>query len=226
MGVYSWNKHHTGRMLRERGRPRSADPVLRANNYRDENGRYQVTELKPWHERIVDYMIFNPHAKIVDVATAFGVTPVWVGQLMKTDAFREYYTKRMAEHQGLIGEAIIAKMQGVAVKALDVVAKKLDSPNVDFEMAKDAAALTLKGLGYTSQHRTGVTVNIPSGSSAAVLVDKSIMDRAREKMAAKAAQNMESLEHDKMNYQRVTASLDRGHEDIVDAVVISEDGDS
>lgn len=203
---------------RERGRPRSAPDLLRANGYKDAQGRYQVTELQPWHERIIDFMVGHPHAKIVDIARAFDRSPQWIGQLLKTDAFREKYSERMKEHQGLVGEEIVSKMQSVAVKALGKLDRELDT-TMKFEQVQSVAQMTLQGLGFMA-NGAGMQVHIDNRKQT-VLVDKGIVDRAREKLQKKMQDNTKVIEHDATQYQRVTSSMDVGYE----GVQVDDDGD-
>lgn len=205
------------------GRPRTADDDLRENNYHDANGRYVLSGgLKPWHARIVDYMILNPHAKIVDIAQSFGVTSVWVGKLIKTDAFREYYNRRMIDHQDLIGTTIVAKMQSVAVKALDKMADKIDKEALTFGQVKDAVDTTLKGLGYTS-NGAGMNVNVKPGGEVTVAIGSDVVAAARQKLAARMRENTEQLTTNPDAYTRVTSSLELKASDVEDAVIISSE---
>lgn len=222
--MHNWQKHRFAMIQRDRGRPTTATHLERANRYRDENGTYTLSDgLKPWHMRIVDFMLLNPHAKIVDIAREFGVTPVWAGQLMKTDAFREYYEQRMAEHRSLIGSMVVQKMQSVAVKSLDVMAEKLDSPDVTFGQVKEAADLALKGLGYTS-NVSPLQVNVRTGDGdTTISVEQDMVSRARAKLQMRMKENSKELEHDAENYKNVTASLEVGYEEIEDAIVSSSD---
>jgi len=221
MGIHNIDTHKKMVQQRDRGRPRTASNALRSNNYQDSSGKYVLTGgLKPWHERIVDYMVLNPHAKIVDVALAFGVTSVWVGRLIKTDAFRTYYDKRMIEHQGLIGTTIVSKMQSVAVKALDKISDKIDSGEVPFGQLKDTMDVALKGLGYTA-NGAGVSVNVANvkNSQTNVYVAADVVAQAREKLKDKMKENTAQIEADPDAYQAVTSAMDLG---VIDAVVVSD----
>lgn len=198
-----------------RGRPRTANSELRENNYR-QDGKYVMTNgLKPWHERIVDFMVLQPNAKIVDIARQFDVTPQWIGQLIKTDAFEEYYNTRMSKHQDIMHTTIINKMQGVAVKAFDKMAEKLDEKDLSFSAAREAADLTLKGLGYTS-NGSGVNVNVGKAQQASVTinVESEAVRRARERIQARMVENGKQIQRDEDNYSYVTAALEVPSESI------------
>ncbi len=220
MGIHNQTTHKLMMLQRERGRPRIAADDVRANGYKNEAGRDVLSNgLKPWHERVVDFMVMNPHAKIVDIANAFGVTPVWVGRLLKTDAFVSYYKARMSDHQDVIGQQIVHKMQSVAVKALDKMAEKLVGGDLTFGQVKDAVDTTLKGLGYTSNvGATHVNVQASGHVQATVMVQADAVARAREKLSAHMKENTKMLESGEQttdDYQQVTSSMDLGVEDAV-----------
>lgn len=135
--------HMRGRRGAGAGRPASGLAQ------RDAAGKRQlVTELKPWHEAVVDYFIANPSAKQVDVAKHFGVTQAWLSTLVNTDAFRGYAAERLAKHQEKISQQVAVLASEVATKALGVVNDKLDMPDaVSIGEAAGAAKLALAALG-------------------------------------------------------------------------------
>lgn len=205
-----------------RGRKRTASDELRENGYRDGDGRYQLSDgLQPWHMRIVDYMLLNPNSKIKDVANAFDVTPQWIGQLLKTDAFREYYQMRMEEHHGFVQTQVIAKMQGVAVKSLDVMAEKLEAPqDLTIGQVQETASLVLKSLGFGTQVG-GVSVRLPGGENQETLiaVRSTTIQRARQAWQERNQQK-DQPETDEQDYQHITASLEKTSGEVEDAILL------
>lgn len=209
------------------GRPRVASQEDRANNYKDANGRdILVGGLKPWHIRIVDFMVANPHAKIVDIAEEFRVTPQWMSRLMKTDAFEEYYRRRMEDHQGLVGEEIISRMQSVAVRSLDELHHRLDNEpeKVSFDHIRAAADSTLKALGYTTSKPTVFAAKVEQ--NVIYSAPREAVERAREKLANHMKTNTEKLSADEEAYRSVTSAMDVSLEDmenkVEDAVLVEE----
>lgn len=214
---------------RGRGRPRTADADLRNNKYRDENGQYQLSEgLKPWHERLVDYLLLHPHAKTVDVARFFHVSPVWAGELMATDAFKEYYSRRMQEHQRFVSVSIVSKMQGLAAKAMDKVAEKLDSGDVPMGQALEAVTIATRGLGFGLAGAGGVRVQIDSNSKGPVFIGVSsqVIEQARKDMEL---QRQTPTTAPAEAYREVTQSLEMMPEqyetlgNVEEAVVLGSD---
>lgn len=226
MGTPNWDRHTIAMLQRGRGRPSSATQEQKNNNYCNPDGTYALTDgLKPWHVRIVDYMILKPNAKIVDIAKEFDVTPQWIGKLIKTDAFKEYYNSRLEDHQAYLSVNIVAKMQGVAVKALDRMAEKMDGDAVTIGQLKDVAELSLKGLGYMQNSGASVTINQQNNNITSIPVGSEVLARARERLAEKMRDNTKALEHDPTQYGSVTSALEMNAEDIEDAHVISSDDD-
>ena len=210
--------------IRDRGRPRTASVALRNNNYRDEKGHYQLAGgLKYWHTRVVDVMLINPHMKVVDLAKQFSVSPEWMGMLLKSDAFIEYYNQRMSRHQGHLHTEIIHKMQNLASMSLDKLEKHLQSPTATFGQTKEAASLVLGSLGYTGgSSKVSVAVTPGQQGSVEVSVSSEILQRAQQKVRLHMQQNTKEIELDKDAYQQVTSSLEVNAEDIPDAMVFDE----
>lgn len=225
MSIHDRSKYNARLTLARRGRPRTASDELRENNYKDEDGKYSLTGgLKPWHERITDFMLIQPNAKIVDIAEAFDVTPQWIGQLIKTDAFREHYMKVMEAHQDILHVQVMEKMGAVAIKALDKISDHLDTETVTIGQAREAASLSLQGMGFIG-NRTGVAVNVRQGDNgiASVRVESSALSAAQERIQRRMRENSAKHSHDGSDYQYVTSSLEKPQEDIEDAIVISDE---
>lgn len=224
MTMHSIKNHRFALVQRNRGRPPTTTDADRARNYQDANGNYSLGQLKPWHTRVVDYMIAHPAAKIKDIAEAFGVSKEWMGRLMKSDSFREYYERRMTDHQDLVSVEIVSKMQTVATKALEEVSKRIEHGEVSGEFLLDSADLALKGLGYTAP-RQGVAVNVKNGdnTTTVVAVEASAVEKARAKLQQNMRLNSATMRNDPDNYTNVTASMEANAPEIEDAVVLRDD---
>lgn len=210
------------------GRKRKVSDEVRDNGYRDAEGKAQVTELKPWHERIVDYMLTNPSAKIVDLAEVFGVSPQWMGQLMQTDMFKQYYSERMGAYRDFMHERIVTGMQETAVKGIDTLHSKMSvmSPTE----AMQATELMLKGLGIVNRPGAGpvVQINNQGGGQMNVLrASPQALERAKKKWQEQNAQGPEEG-LDEGLYMQVTSDLkipEPEGDEVIDAVVLGDDVD-
>lgn len=218
MGKHAIHRFSVG--FRRKGRPRLATDAIQNNNYKDESNQYaMVAGLKPWHERVVDTMIANPSANIVYLADVFSVTPQWMGSLLRSDAFKQYYAERMHEHRKMIDAGVVNKLAGIAGKALDKISEKLDGgAELTFGQAKDAADIALRGLGYLGQGSSvQVNVNNPNQVNNAVYVTSDALAAAREKLKNHMA-NSDAVTQ-KGAYTHVTSALDRP-EGIDDAITV------
>lgn len=200
------------------GRPAVAPSALRENNYRDAEGRYQLSNgLKPWHTRIVDFMIANPNATIKRVAEEFEVTPQWIGTLIKSDAFKEYYEARMRDHQSLVSVTMVNRMQGLAIKAMEKIDEKLDTKDIPLPELREVAKLSLASLGYGNN---GVKVQVNNQTNQMVVsASPEEVARARALLAQhREANTTETEAEGKENYYYVTAALTL-KEEAKDAVI-------
>jgi hypothetical protein len=173
--------------FRRKGRPRVATQDVVDNGYKDPNGQYVLPAgLKPWHERVVDTMIANPNFKIVDLARAFNVTPQWMGALLRTDAFKQYYHERMIVHRQMIDATVVGKLSGLMESSLDKLQERVNADAVTFAQAKDAADLALRGLGYLGQMANPGTVNVSvrtgNVQQNVMFVPDDLMEAARKKL--------------------------------------------
>lgn len=192
------------------GRPVTVPAEIANNAYKTEDGRAYLSQLKHWHCVIVDYLLVNPSATNKQIGEHFSMHPLWVGKVRNTDAFREYYQMRMADHRSFMDETIVAKMQGVAAKALDKMSEKMDNGDVAMGQLQTAADMSLKALGY-GQKGVGVNVSVSgSGNVQVMSVPSETLERARRKLAERRAANTKEISASPEDYQHVTAALDVG----------------
>lgn len=228
MAMHNVNLYKFASAQRRRGRPQTASEAERANGYTDASGRYVLSGgLKPWHMRVVDFLLANPGAKIIDIARTFGVSPEWLGRLMKTDAFLEYYENRMAQHQDLVGVQVVSQIQEVATKALTRISEKLDNRDLEIGEAQSAAEMALKNLGFTApQSQVSMKVKGRDGSETTMTVSSQAAQQARLRMNERMKENTKKLSVQEDNWQHVTSDLEVGVgeiEEMEDAILLDED---
>lgn len=196
-----------------------------------ETGQYVIKKIAPWHERLVDYMLLNPHAKMDDLAKEFKVTPQWVSGLLRTDAFKAYYHKRMETHQQAITDAVINRTASVANKALDKVAEKLEEKNLPLSELRSTAEMAIRALGYGAPRggqALGVQVNVNQHGAAlpVMSVPTNVVEDARNRMASQRNINTAAVAETTDEYMRVTASMQVTPESVAegveDAVVVPD----
>lgn len=191
--------------LRQRGRPRAASDEVRERNYRTEDGKYAFAEgLRFWHQRVVDVMLLEPNLKIKELAERLNVSPQWMGTLLKSDAFKEYYTDRLREHRALTTEVMMSKIAGTTMAALDAMAKKINGGDVPLAALTDAVEVGTRALGFGQ--KGGAPVQVTTNGPTMVLVgaNEAAITKAREQLAARRA----AVEHSDAGYSYVTASLE------------------
>ena len=222
----------------QRGRTQSTPSLPRpvASDLPDHRvpSKIDLGKIKPWHERLVDFMLMNPTARAKEMAEHFGVTIPWLSTMMKTDAFKAYYQSRAATHQEMISAQVISKVQGVAMKSLDKLAEKLDKPDVPLAEVRQTAEMAIKALGYgTTARGPSVQVNVSPTQQAnlsVMAVPANVLAEARQRMAAQREANTEDIPDTRSEYMRVTASLDITPETIKDgvedAVIVASGTDS
>lgn len=197
-------------MSRSSGRTATVPAEIAANGYKTPDGRAHLNSLKHWHCVIVDYLLVNPSATNKQIGEYFSMHPLWVGRVRNADAFKEYYHLRMNEHRGFMDETIVAKMQGVASKALDKISDKMDNGDVAMGQLQSAAELSLKALGY-GQKASGVSVSVNgSGDVQVMSVPSDALEKARQKLAERRAENTKDISANPGDYRHVTASLEVG----------------
>lgn len=142
-----------------------------------------VQKVNWWHEQIVDWELMNPDKTLGECAEHFGVTQPWLSSVRGSDAFKEYRAIRIAEHQGMVSKTVIEKVEGLAHLTLDVLQERIEKERAEISLPfmRETAETALKALGYSGQRggapgQGGVVVQTN------VVVDRSLLSRARERM--------------------------------------------
>ena len=110
----------------------------------------QIRSLRPRHEAMIDWLLVNPGAKNLNpLCAAMGVSSSWLSIVMRSDVFREEYTKRRQAHSTELSKQLVEKQLKVTLKALDKVDFYLDDDDeVDLQGALEVADKTAKHLGF------------------------------------------------------------------------------
>ena len=110
----------------------------------------QILTMKPQHDAIIDWLLVNPGAKNLNpLCAAMSRSRSWISIVMRSDCFREEYTRRRAAFNGELSKQLIEKQLKVTLKALDKVDFYLDDDDeVDLHGALEVADRTAKHLGF------------------------------------------------------------------------------
>ena len=131
-------------------------------------------------EAMVELIIANPHWTQANLAHYFGRSPSWFTSVLVSDKFQALMDTRRHE---IIDPCITAtldeRLKALAVHALDVLQKKMDSPEASDLLVIKAADIGLKGLGF-GKNQIEVQVTQPSGD-VVTLADKLVAELHRQR---------------------------------------------
>jgi hypothetical protein len=118
----------------------------------------QLERLSPTHEMIALWLLANPgKGAMARCAAHFGYTPAWLASVVHSDAFQAYYRDRRDDLMQAGVMDISEKVTGVADRALDKLAEKVETASSLREIA-DTTDKLLHRLGY-GVAQGGVTIN-------------------------------------------------------------------
>jgi len=118
-----------------------------------------------WYWALLDEMVARPQATKKELADHFKVSYATVVAVTGSDIFLAHYEERRRERSARLDGALVDRLQGVALKALDAIEthieKKRDAvPLPDLTTVLDK---TLTSLGYGPKSGPGVQVNVAAG---------------------------------------------------------------
>lgn len=110
----------------------------------------QIKEVRPWHEAMVDFELKNPGASGADLAAFFDKSQAWISIVKRTDAYVEYRTKRIGDHQTRLSSTTVEKLEALADITVDEMLEKVEKEREKLSLADVGACaqLALKALGY------------------------------------------------------------------------------
>lgn len=157
-----------------------------------------IQKVGTWHEMILDWILLNPDKTQGECAAHFGVTEGWLSRVVNSDAFQEFKLAYMANHHERVSETVISKVESLTKVSLDVMQERIEKERADIPIAtvKDVAALTLGALGYTGRASTGNGNGRDGDVNITVNVERSDLQRARERMKTIPRRELEVIEHD------------------------------
>lgn len=141
----------------------------------------QIQNVSHRHEYIIDWLLANPSVKsLQSLCDELNISRSWLSIVMNSDAFKLEYSKRRAMYNEVHGAAVQTKLHEAAIKALDKLIDALDDEEIDPRLALDAVDKTTNRLGYGAKPGNTPQVSVHAGT--ALIVDKSMLAQAREKM--------------------------------------------
>lgn len=170
-------------------------PLPEYLKHRQLPGNY-VAEVRHWHRDLVDFFLQNPRANQNDAAAHFDKTPAWISKVVNSDAFQQYYSQRLKEHQSKVSQEIINKTQELTRLGLENLTEKLSTPETAILMktdeVKDITSMGLRALGFGISQ--GTRVNVDARSVNFGDVDPQVLQNARSMMDSVAESNTQERE--------------------------------
>lgn len=161
-------------------------PLLKRNG--EPSTAVQIKKLNNNHLYMMDYMLANPTASMLDVAKHMNRTLAWTSTIRNSDLFRMEYIQRrnlITETQRII---IGEKLATMANKGLDALSDALDDEETSVSTKVTITRLALEHSGMSSENPSkgaAVQVNINNG----VIVNeekRNAVQAARERILNKA----------------------------------------
>lgn len=117
------------------------------------------------HDAIIDLLIARPHLNYREIAAEFGYTPIGIGIIVRSDAFKARLEARKAELvDPLIKQTVEDRLLGLAMASIDVLEKKM-AVSDDPKLALATLETALKSTGYGARNpqtmNTQFVVNLP-----------------------------------------------------------------
>ena len=110
----------------------------------------QLQRLKPWHYRLIDWMLANPTVPQHKCAKHFNVSPVWMSLIVNSPIFITEFQRRSER----LSHAVATDVAGAATKlanlALDTAMEKLEHERDTMPIGEiwDCVAMSMHYLGY------------------------------------------------------------------------------
>jgi len=191
---------HSGRLysmfdpipFHPRGRPPGPHPG---------RGSYTPGKLMWWHDAIIDQMLANPHLTKREIAVILGKTPQFIYRVTGSDLFQARYAARRAEYEAALGVDLVAKVNRVAAKSLDLILEQLESKGTitPIGQLESLADKTLSRLGYGQRRADPPPVVNVSGAAAVQVVvpaTREELDAARRLISGNERQLSEESRSD------------------------------
>lgn len=136
----------------------------------------QVQAVSHRHEAIIDWLLANPHVKNLQIlCDAFGMSRGWLSVVMRSDAFREEWSRRRAAHNGVLSKNIVQLQLEVVLKALNRLDLAMNDEDCDPHLALAAATK----LFAPSPGRAPM-IEKETETVREVIISKGVLEKARE----------------------------------------------
>lgn len=106
-----------------------------------------IVRLTYTHDAMIDLILKEPTVTYEELAEIFGFSRGWISRVVGSDAFQARLAERKATLiDPQIARSINERLRGVTVRAIDVIADKLDKDEVSAAYALDALGIATQGM--------------------------------------------------------------------------------
>lgn len=160
------------------------------DGYNGPGRAFRPNRFIPWYDHIIDYLFANPNATNADIALYTKRNQQYIGIVRNSDAFKMRYAQRRDEMNARLEDAIGARLDKVAVVALDALLERVEEKKDALSVAEltDLNDKILGRLGYGTKPQAAalnVNVNATAGaSSVSVTASPEELSAAREALRA------------------------------------------
>jgi hypothetical protein len=142
---------------------------------------WEPTQLREWHEQVMDFILLNPRATYEEIAQAFQSSAQSIGCIVRSDLFQARLRERREGRNMKVEDRIFAKLNKLAETTVDVLTERIEQEKKALGIAdiRDTAELALHTLGYgkPAQAKTAQDVNLQ-----VVVVSRDELAEARQIM--------------------------------------------
>lgn len=141
-----------------------------------------IKEMRAQHDALVDLLIAEPTLTNAQLGQRMNRSAVSISVVRNSDAFKEAYQKRLAQHREMASAAIIQQTQAVASAALGKLEERITNVGdaLPVHELRETADMALERLGFTNKSNGGSS-EPPAGNNVAVLVNGDLITQARER---------------------------------------------
>lgn len=155
----------------------------------------QIKRLSEKHMAMMDYMLANPAASMLEIAEAFSVSLAWFSTVRNSDLFRQTYNERRALISERQQEIVSEQLASLANKGMARLADALDDDETGINTVISITKLAIEHSGLSqAKAASSVVVNNTTNNTAIITADEeksAAIQAARARILAKARQNFD-----------------------------------
>lgn len=155
----------------------------------------QIKRLSEKHMAMMDYMLANPAASMLEIAKAFSVSLAWFSTVRNSDLFRQTYNERRRVISERQQEIVSEQLSSLANKGMARLADALDDEETGVGTVISITKLALEHSGLSqAKASTSVVVNNTTTNTAIITADDektAAIQAARARIMAKAKANFD-----------------------------------